>query len=127
MAQALQTGAAARRRSAPNPWVGCVLVRDGEIVGQGASEAPGGAHAEVGALARAGDRALGATAYVTLEPCSHHGRTPPCTDALIAAGVARVVAALEDPDPKVAGAGFARLRAAGIDVTVGVGAGAASR
>lgn len=127
MAQALLVSAAARRRSAPNPWVGCVLLRDGEIVGAGASEPPGRAHAEAGALAQAGDRARGATAYVTLEPCSHRGRTPPCADALIAAGVARVVAALEDPDPRVAGAGFARLRAAGVDVTVGIGAGVAAR
>jgi diaminohydroxyphosphoribosylaminopyrimidine deaminase / 5-amino-6-(5-phosphoribosylamino)uracil reductase len=127
MEQALTAGAAARRRTAPNPWVGCALLRDGEIVGLGATEPPGRAHAEVGALARAGDRARGATAYVTLEPCSHHGRTPPCVDALIDAGVTRVVAALEDPDPRVAGSGFARLRAAGIEVTVGVGAGRAMR
>jgi diaminohydroxyphosphoribosylaminopyrimidine deaminase/5-amino-6-(5-phosphoribosylamino)uracil reductase len=121
MAQALAASTAARRRSAPNPWVGCVLLRDGEIVGTGATQPPGGAHAEAGALAQAGDRARGATAYVTLEPCSHHGRTPPCADALIAAGVARVVVALVDPDPSVAGAGLARLRAAGVDVVLGVG------
>jgi diaminohydroxyphosphoribosylaminopyrimidine deaminase/5-amino-6-(5-phosphoribosylamino)uracil reductase len=127
MAQALQVSAAARRRSAPNPWVGCVLVQDGEIVGEGASLPAGGAHAEAVALERAGDRARGATAFVTLEPCSHHGRTPPCADALIAAGVTRVVAALEDPDPKVAGAGFARLRDAGVEVVTGVGADAAAR
>jgi diaminohydroxyphosphoribosylaminopyrimidine deaminase/5-amino-6-(5-phosphoribosylamino)uracil reductase len=127
MEQALAAGAAARRRTAPNPWVGCALVRDGEIVGVGATEAPGRAHAEIGALARAGERARGATAYVTLEPCSHRGRTPPCVDALIAAGVTSVVAALEDPDPHVAGAGFARLRAAGVDVTVGVGGPRAAR
>jgi diaminohydroxyphosphoribosylaminopyrimidine deaminase/5-amino-6-(5-phosphoribosylamino)uracil reductase len=127
MAQALLVSAAARRRSAPNPWVGCVLVRDGEIVGLGATEPPGSAHAEVAALAQAGDRAAAATAYVTLEPCSHHGRTPPCADALIAAGVRRVVAALEDPDPRVAGAGFTRLRAAGVEVVTGVGADAATR
>jgi diaminohydroxyphosphoribosylaminopyrimidine deaminase/5-amino-6-(5-phosphoribosylamino)uracil reductase len=127
MAQALAASAAARRRTAPNPWVGCVLVRDGEIVGEGATQPPGGAHAEAGALARAGDRARGATAYVTLEPCSHQGRTAPCADALVAAGVTRVVAALEDPDPNVAGAGFARLRAAGVDVEVGVGSAGATR
>ncbi|MGO9873713.1 MAG: bifunctional diaminohydroxyphosphoribosylaminopyrimidine deaminase/5-amino-6-(5-phosphoribosylamino)uracil reductase RibD [Acidimicrobiia bacterium] len=127
MEQALAAGEAARRRSAPNPWVGCVLVRDGEIVGVGATEPPGRAHAEVGALAQAGDRARGATAYVTLEPCSHRGRTPPCVDALIAAGVTRVIAALEDPDPNVAGRGFARLRAAGVDLTVGVGGRRAAR
>ena len=127
MAQALAVSAVARRRSAPNPWVGCVLVRDGEVVGEGATQPPGGAHAETGALAQAGDRARGATAYVTLEPCSHHGRTPPCADALIAAGVCRVVAALVDPDPSVAGAGFARLRAAGVDVVTGVGAAEVAR
>ena len=127
MAQALQVSAAARRRSAPNPWVGCVLVQAGEIVGEGASLPAGGAHAEAVALERAGDHARGATAFVTLEPCSHHGRTPPCADALIAAGVTRVVAALEDPDPRVAGAGFARLRDAGVEVVTGVGAGAAAR
>jgi diaminohydroxyphosphoribosylaminopyrimidine deaminase/5-amino-6-(5-phosphoribosylamino)uracil reductase len=127
MEQALTAGLAARRRSAPNPWVGCALVRDGEIVGLGATEPPGRAHAEIGALAQAGDRARGATAYVTLEPCAHRGRTPPCVDALVAAGVSSVVAALEDPDPRVAGAGFAQLRAAGIDVTVGVGARPATR
>src|SRR5262245_55583301 len=103
MEQALAAGVAARRRTAPNPWVGCVIVRDGEIVGTGATEPPGHAHAEAGALRAAGERARGATAYVTLEPCSFHGRTPPCADALIDAGVARVVVALEDPDTRVAG------------------------
>ena len=127
MARALHVSAAARRRSAPNPWVGCVLVRDGVTVGEGASLAPGGAHAEAVALAQAEDRARGATAYVTLEPCSHDGRTPPCADALIAAGVTRVVAALEDPDPRVAGTGFARLREAGVEVVTGVGADQAAR
>jgi len=127
MLKALAAGAAARRRSAPNPWVGCVLVRDGEVTGLGATEPPGRAHAEAGALALAGERARGATAYVTLEPCAHHGRTPPCADALIDAGVTRVVAALEDPDPLVAGTGFAKLRAAGVEVTVGVGAERATR
>ena len=127
MAQALLLSAAARRRSAPNPWVGCVIVRDGEVVGAGATQPPGHAHAEAAALAEAGDRARGATVVTTLEPCSHHGRTPPCADALIAAGVARVVSALGDPDPRVAGAGYARLRAAGIEVVTGVGADAAAR
>jgi len=126
MARALLVSAAARRRSAPNPWVGCVLVRDGMTVGEGASLPPGGAHAEAVALEQAEDRAGGATAYVTLEPCSHHGRTPPCADALSAAGVTRVVAALEDPDPRVAGAGFARLREAGVEVVTGVGVDAAA-
>jgi diaminohydroxyphosphoribosylaminopyrimidine deaminase/5-amino-6-(5-phosphoribosylamino)uracil reductase len=127
MEQALDAGAAARRRTAPNPWVGCVVVRFGEVVGRGATEPPGSAHAEVVALRDAGDRARGATAYVTLEPCSHHGRTPPCADALIDAGVAGVVVALDDPDARVAGGGLARLRAAGIAVTVGVGAARAAR
>ncbi len=127
MERALTVSAVARRRTAPNPWVGCVIVRDGEIVGEGASQPPGGAHAEAGALAQAGERARGATAYVTLEPCSHHGRTPPCAEALIESGIVRVVAALEDPDPKVAGEGFARLRAAGLEVEIGLGADAAAR
>lgn len=104
----------------PNPRVGCVLVRDQAVVGEGWHAYAGGPHAEVVALRAAGERARGATAYVTLEPCSHHGRTPPCADALIAAGVARVVAALEDPNPRVAGQGLARLRAAGIEVASGL-------
>ncbi len=99
----------------PNPRVGCVLVRDGEIVGEGWHRTAGEAHAEVRALQAAGARARGATAYVSLEPCSHFGRTPPCTAALIEAGIARVVAAVGDPDPRVAGRGFGRLRAAGIE------------
>ena len=99
----------------PNPRVGCVLVRDGEIVGEGWHRRTGEAHAEVRALQIAGPRARGATAYVSLEPCCHHGRTPPCTTALIEAGVARVVAAVRDPDPRVAGRGLERLRAAGIE------------
>lgn len=115
----------ARRRSAPNPWVGCVLTdRAGAVIGEGATEAPGSRHAEAVALQAASthgaDRARGGTAYVTLEPCSHHGRTPPCADALVGAGITRVVVALEDPDPDVAGQGIARLRAAGVDVTVGL-------
>ena len=132
MGRARVVARAARRRSAPNPWVGCVIVAhdagpDGSggtahVVGEGATQPPGGAHAEIEALAAAGERARGATAYVTLEPCSHHGRTPPCTDTLIAAGVARVVCALVDPDDAVAGEGVARLRAAGITVDVGTGA-----
>lgn len=104
----------------PNPRVGCVLVRDGEIVGEGWHERAGEPHAEVHALRAAGERARGATAYVSLEPCCHHGRTPPCTDALKHAGVARVVAAMADPNPKVSGEGFAALRAGGLAVEVGL-------
>jgi diaminohydroxyphosphoribosylaminopyrimidine deaminase/5-amino-6-(5-phosphoribosylamino)uracil reductase len=110
----------ARRTAAPNPVVGAVVVRHGAVVGEGWHERPGGDHAEVVALRAAGD-ARGATAYVNLEPCSHHGRTPPCADALIAAGVGRVVTAMIDPTPKVNGAGVARLRDAGIAVDVAGG------
>jgi diaminohydroxyphosphoribosylaminopyrimidine deaminase/5-amino-6-(5-phosphoribosylamino)uracil reductase len=122
MARAAALGLAVRHRTAPNPWVGCVLVRDGATVGEGATEPPGGRHAETQALDAAGTRARGATAYVTLEPCSHHGRTAPCVDALVASGVARVVVAVEDPDPRVAGGGIGRLRDAGVQVDVGPGA-----
>ncbi len=104
----------------PNPSVGCVLVCDDRVVGRGTTAPGGRPHAEAIALAHAGDLARGATAYVTLEPCSHHGRTPPCADALIAAGVARVVVACGDPDPRVDGAGVAMLRAAGITVDIGL-------
>ncbi|HQZ03914.1 MAG TPA: bifunctional diaminohydroxyphosphoribosylaminopyrimidine deaminase/5-amino-6-(5-phosphoribosylamino)uracil reductase RibD [Thauera sp.] len=114
MARALQLAAQGLNTTSPNPRVGCVLVRDAVTVGEGWHQRAGEAHAEVRALRQAGERARGATAYVTLEPCSHFGRTPPCADALIAAGVARVVAAMEDPNPIVAGRGRARLRAAGI-------------
>src|SRR5690606_23708310 len=110
----------------PNPRVGCVLVRDGEVVGEGWHERAGGPHAEPAALAVAGERARGATAYVTLEPCSHFGRTPPCADALIAAGVARVVYAQDDPNPEVSGRGAARLREHGIQVESGLLADAAA-
>jgi diaminohydroxyphosphoribosylaminopyrimidine deaminase/5-amino-6-(5-phosphoribosylamino)uracil reductase len=109
-----------RRTAAPNPVVGAVVVRDGAVLGEGWHERPGGDHAEVAALRAAGD-AGGATVYVNLEPCSHHGRTPPCADALIAAGVARVVTAMIDPTAKVNGAGVARLRAAGVEVDVAGG------
>ena len=104
----------------PNPAVGCVIERDGRVVGRGWTQPGGRPHAETEALARAGAAARGGTAYVSLEPCCHWGRTPPCTDALIAAGLRRVVVALEDPDPRVAGAGFERLRAAGLAVEVGL-------
>ena len=103
----------------PNPSVGCVIVRDGQVVGRGWTQPGGRPHAETEALARAGELARGATAYVSLEPCAHHGRTPPCADSLIAAGVVRVVSTIDDPDERVAGRGFARLRAAGIAVDVG--------
>lgn len=104
----------------PNPAVGCVLAADGLIVGRGWTQPGGRPHAETEALRRAGSRSKGATAYVTLEPCAHHGQTPPCADALIDAGVARVVVAIRDPDPRVDGGGIERLRAAGVDTTVGM-------
>lgn len=108
-------------RTHPNPRVGAVVVDvDGEVVGEGAHPGPGGPHAEVVALQAAGQLASGGTLYVTLEPCNHHGRTPPCVDAVLAAGIARVVAAVEDPDPRTAGTGLTRLREAGIEVTVGM-------
>ena len=120
MTRALRLAARGLYTTTPNPRVGCVLVRAGEVVGEGWHEHAGGPHAEVEALRAAGAAARGATAYVTLEPCSHHGRTPPCADALIAAGVARVVAAMRDPNPAVCGAGVARLAGAGIEVALGV-------
>ncbi|MBI1174961.1 MAG: bifunctional diaminohydroxyphosphoribosylaminopyrimidine deaminase/5-amino-6-(5-phosphoribosylamino)uracil reductase RibD [Sideroxydans sp.] len=120
MARALQLAERGLYTTSPNPRVGCVLVKDGAVVGEGWHERAGEAHAEVHALRAAGDAARGATAYVTLEPCSHHGRTPPCADALVEAGVARVVMAMQDPNPKVAGTGIARLRAAGIEVDSGL-------
>jgi len=103
----------------PNPAVGCVIVRDGVVVGRGWTQPGGRPHAETEALARAGEAARGATAYVSLEPCSHHGKTPPCAEALIAAGIKRCVVACQDPDPRVSGAGLARLRAAGIETELG--------
>ncbi|MBM3524729.1 MAG: bifunctional diaminohydroxyphosphoribosylaminopyrimidine deaminase/5-amino-6-(5-phosphoribosylamino)uracil reductase RibD [Alphaproteobacteria bacterium] len=107
-------------RTWPNPAVGCVIVNAGRVVGRGATAVGGRPHAEAVALERAGSLARGADAYVTLEPCAHHGRAGPCADALIAAGVVRVVAAIEDPDPRTAGDGFARMRAAGIVVAIGI-------
>ncbi len=128
MDRALELAAGVRASTPPNPWVGCVVeTADGSLY-EGATQPVGGPHAEAEALAAAraaGADLRGGTAWVTLEPCSHHGRTPPCADALVDAGLARVVVALEDPDPQVAGAGLSRLRDAGVDVTVGVGAPAA--
>lgn len=121
MGEALAVAATARQRTSPNPWVGAVVVPEGDgPVALGATEPPGGPHAEVVALGLAGEDARGATVYVTLEPCAHHGRTPPCTDALIAAGVRRVVVGVLDPDPRVSGRGVETLREAGIEVEVGV-------
>lgn len=131
MAQALALGRRGLGRTWPNPSVGAVIVRnDGDapiIVGRGVTEPGGRPHAETQALARAGGAAAGATLYVSLEPCSHRGKTPPCAEAIVIAGVARVVSALEDPNPEVAGRGHARLRAAGIEVEIGVGAPEARR
>ncbi len=121
MNRALRLAVCGLRSSAPNPAVGCVLVKAGRVVGEGFHARAGEAHAEVAALVAAGASARGATAYVTLEPCSHYGRTPPCARALIEAGVVRVVAATGDPNPHVAGAGFRSLREAGIVVETGLG------
>lgn len=120
MAHALRLATRGRYSAFPNPRVGCVVVRDGEVVGEGWHLRAGEPHAEVHALRAAGERACGADVFVSLEPCSHHGRTPPCADALIAAGVRRVWAAMQDPNPQVAGQGIARLQAAGIAVQVGL-------
>lgn len=120
MARALQLARLGLFSTHPNPRVGCVIVRDGEIVGEGWHQRAGEPHAEVHALRQAGERAGGATAYVTLEPCSHHGRTGPCAEALVSAGVSRVVAAMSDPNPLVAGRGLRRLQEAGIEVRCGV-------
>jgi diaminohydroxyphosphoribosylaminopyrimidine deaminase/5-amino-6-(5-phosphoribosylamino)uracil reductase len=122
MALALTLGRRGQGRTWPNPAVGAVIVKDGVIVGRGWTQAGGRPHAEVDALARAAEAARGATLYVTLEPCSHVGKSPPCADAAIAAGIARVVSAIQDPNPEVAGQGHARLRAAGIVVDVGLSA-----
>src|SRR5499427_9536803 len=122
MALALALGPRGLGRTWPNPAVGAVVAKDGVIVGRGWTQPGGRPHAETEALRRAGAAARGATLYVTLEPCCHHGKTPPCTDAIIAAGIARVVSAIEDPSPQVAGRGHALLRAAGIAVDVGLAA-----
>lgn len=127
MALALALGRRGLGRTWPNPAVGAVIVKDGLIVGRGWTQPGGRPHAEVEALRRAGEEARGATLYVTLEPCSHYGKSPPCADAIIAAGVCRVVSAIEDPNPEVEGAGHARLLAAGIAVDVGLGAEQARR
>ena len=120
MARALKLAQRGRFTTHPNPNVGCVIVKDGQIVGEGFHQRAGEPHAEVHALRMAGENARGATAYVTLEPCSHHGRTPPCCEALIAAGVARVMAAMQDPNPQVAGRGLYRLQQEGIEVSHGL-------
>ena len=120
MTRALRLAERGLYTTTPNPRVGCVLVKDGRVIGEGWHERAGEAHAEMAALNAAGAAAAGATAYVSLEPCSHHGRTPPCTDALIAAKVARVVAAMQDPNPKVSGTGLQRLRDAGAHAEVGL-------
>ncbi|GAA4428817.1 bifunctional diaminohydroxyphosphoribosylaminopyrimidine deaminase/5-amino-6-(5-phosphoribosylamino)uracil reductase RibD [Acidovorax lacteus] len=129
MQRALDQARAAMWRTSPNPRVGCVIASaDGTVLGEGGTQQAGGPHAEIMALRDAaahGRSVRGATAYVTLEPCAHHGRTGPCCDALVAAGIARVVASMEDPNPLVAGQGFARLQAAGVRVEVGLGAEAA--
>ncbi|MCB1986578.1 MAG: bifunctional diaminohydroxyphosphoribosylaminopyrimidine deaminase/5-amino-6-(5-phosphoribosylamino)uracil reductase RibD [Burkholderiales bacterium] len=120
MSQALRLAEKGLYTTSPNPRVGCVITQNDRIVGSGWHEKAGQAHAEINALSMAGDQARGATAYVTLEPCSHHGRTPPCVDALIKAGISRVVIAMEDPNPLVLGNGIEALRQAGIDVQTGL-------
>lgn len=120
MKWALRLAARGRGRTSPNPMVGAVIVKHDDVIGTGWHRKVGAEHAEAVALAQAGSRAKGATMYVTLEPCAHHGRTPPCVDAIIEAGISRVVAAIEDPDPLVSGAGAAALRAAGVDVEFGL-------
>ncbi len=120
MARALQLAARGINSTSPNPRVGCVIVKDGKIIGEGWHQKAGEPHAEIHALMQAGMASQGAAVYVSLEPCSHHGRTPPCADALIGAGVARVVAAAEDPNPRVSGQGLARIKAAGIEVRSGL-------
>jgi diaminohydroxyphosphoribosylaminopyrimidine deaminase / 5-amino-6-(5-phosphoribosylamino)uracil reductase len=119
MRRAVELAASIRGQVSPNPAVGAVLTRDGNVVGEGVTQPPGGPHAEIEAIRSAGPLAQGTTLYVTLEPCSHHGRTPPCTDAIMAAGIARVVCAITDPDEHVRGSGIEQLRSAGIAVQVG--------
>src|SRR5579885_1807270 len=119
MRWAIQLGEKGRVTAPPNPWVGCVIVKDGEIVGEGYHVAPGSPHAEVIALEQAGVLAKGATAFISLEPCAHFGRTPPCVDALILAGIKKVVIPFPDPDPLVQGKGIKVLQNAGVEVEVG--------
>src|SRR5258706_8464074 len=126
MQLALTLGRRGQGRTWPNPAVGALVVKDGVIVGRGWTQPGGRPHAEPEALRRAGEAARGATLYVTLEPCSHIGKSPPCADAIIPAGIARVVSAIEDPNPEVGGQGHAKLRAAGISVDIGLGAAEAS-
>jgi diaminohydroxyphosphoribosylaminopyrimidine deaminase/5-amino-6-(5-phosphoribosylamino)uracil reductase len=120
MARALQLAAHGRYSAHPNPMVGCVLVNNGEVVGEGWHERAGEPHAEINALREAGDKAKGAVAYVSLEPCAHHGKTPPCAEALIAAGISKVIAAMEDPYEEVAGSGLEALREGGVETHVGL-------
>ena len=120
MARALQLAARGQYSAHPNPMVGCVLVNNGEVVGEGWHERAGEAHAEINALREAGDKAKGAVAYVSLEPCAHHGKTPPCAEALIAAGISKVIAAMEDPYEEVAGSGLEALREGGVETHVGL-------
>ncbi len=121
MGEAIAAAASVRRSTSPNPWVGAALMSaTGEVLSLGATEAPGGRHAEIVAIDAAGANARGATLVVTLEPCSHHGRTPPCTDAIVAAGIARVVVGVQDPDDRVSGRGIAALRTAGLEVIEGI-------
>ena len=120
MARAIRLAKGGLYTADPNPRVGCVLVKDGEVVGEGFHLRAGEPHAERNAIAVAGERARGATAYVSLEPCSHHGRTPPCSQGLIEAGVSRVVSAMQDPNPEVSGEGNRQLQQAGIEIEVGL-------
>ena len=122
MARAVAVAERARVDAPPNPWVGALVVADGTVLAEGATQAPGGHHAEIEALAAAGERARGATLVVTLEPCDHVGRTGACTEAILAAGISRVVVGIVDPDEKVAGRGIEHLRAGGVDVSLGAGA-----
>jgi diaminohydroxyphosphoribosylaminopyrimidine deaminase/5-amino-6-(5-phosphoribosylamino)uracil reductase len=122
MQRAVALASSVRAATSPNPWVGAVLVTVEGDVHEGATQPPGGHHAEIVAIAKAGPDSIGATLYTTLEPCSHHGRTPPCTDTIIAAGIRRVVVGIQDPDPNVSGQGIARLQQAGIEVATGMAA-----